>query len=251
MATLYNGIGATYKYKGEIDRFIRWTPTVAVTGGDVVLISAAQLGYALNDIAVGATGNIAAPSDDCLFLVRKSGIGSVTFAIGDPVYFNIGTQLATATSSDVFMGVAEAQYGNMLAADTSAAGATDTQVTVRPLPLTSATTVNIANPATTAITDPGASGAIPITASGYVNMVSAGAETRTLAAPASEGELLLICFQTKVGNIVITCASTFNRTGNNTATFSAAGQSMLLIGIKSGSNLLWMSVVSDAALTTI
>ena len=35
-----------------------------------------------------------------------------------------------------------------------------------------------------AITDPGDAGAIPVTGSGQVALVSAGAETRTLAAPA-------------------------------------------------------------------
>lgn len=103
----------------------------------------------------------------------------------------------------------------------------------------------------TQITDPGASEAIPVTSSGFVEIVTAGPETRTIAAPTVVGQELLIIFKTKVGNCVITVASTVNSGGNNTVSMTAAGQSILLIGICSGSSLIWMNANNGTILTTV
>lgn len=101
------------------------------------------------------------------------------------------------------------------------------------------------------ITDPGNAGAIPVTKTGYCPLVSAGAETRTLAAPSFIGQELLLYAKTAVGNIVVTCATTFNETGNTVATFSAAGQALRLVAVEDGANLRWRCAVADgAALST-
>jgi hypothetical protein len=97
------------------------------------------------------------------------------------------------------------------------------------------------------VADPGASGAIPVTLAGYCPLVTGGAETRTLAAPAFVGQELLLTAKTAVGNCVVTCATTVNAAGNNTITFSAAGQAVLLVAKANGSNIRWSVVSNDGA----
>ena len=88
------------------------------------------------------------------------------------------------------------------------------------------------------IRDPGSSGAIP-PESGMVNLVSTGAETRTLAAPSSMGIMLLINMQTAGGDITLTCASFFNGIANNTVVFASVGDSVMLISVRDGSSFRW------------
>jgi hypothetical protein len=103
-----------------------------------------------------------------------------------------------------------------------------------------------------AIADPGNAGAIPVTTTGNVLLVTAGAETRTIAAATAVGIELLLIFKTKVGNCVITVASTINNTGNNTITFGTAGVSIRLISVVSGTTYRWAVVYNDATtLTTV
>jgi len=102
------------------------------------------------------------------------------------------------------------------------------------------------------ITDPGGAGAIPVTASGSVALVTAGAETRTLAAPTFIGQELTLYCKTFVGNAVVTCATTVNEAGNNTITFSATGQACRLYAVEEGSTLRWrLTSVDGAALSTV
>lgn len=102
------------------------------------------------------------------------------------------------------------------------------------------------------ISDPGDGEAIGVDKSGYVNLVSAGAETRTIAAPTFVGQLLQLNFQTDGGDCVITVATTVNQTGNNTLTFADAGDHLLLQAGQSGANLRWRVVANDGvALTTV
>jgi hypothetical protein len=133
----------------------------------------------------------------------------------------------------------------------AAAGATDE--TVRVLwsgPVSVANTVH--NALTADLADPGNAGAIPVTDSGKCDIVSAGVETRTLAAPTYIGQLLLVSFKTKVGNVTITCATLINQTGNNTILLDTAADSILLVGIASGANKRWRVVMNDGCvLSTI
>lgn len=105
----------------------------------------------------------------------------------------------------------------------------------------------------TVIADPGASGAIPVTATGTVLLTTAGAETRTIAAPTAVGIELLINFETKVGNCVITVVSTINATGNNTITFTTVGWSIRLVSVRTSTSAFrWAVVYTDGAtLTTV
>lgn len=100
--------------------------------------------------------------------------------------------------------------------------------------------------------DPGNGGAIPVDAPGFVNLVTAGAETRTLAAPSFQGQVLQLDFQTDGGDCVVTASAAVNQTGNNTLTFADAGDQLLLIAGRSGANLRWRVVANDGvALSTV
>lgn len=103
-----------------------------------------------------------------------------------------------------------------------------------------------------AIADPGNGGAIPVTASGYVPIVTAGSETRTLAAPSFVGQELLLYVKTDGGTCVITVASAINQTGNNTITTAEVRDVIRLVAIESGSSKVWHVVSNDgAALSTV
>ena len=95
------------------------------------------------------------------------------------------------------------------------------------------------------ITDPGNAAAIPVTQSGTVAIVTAGAETRTLAAPAYVGQELVLYMKTDGGDCVVAIATAVNQTGNNRATFNDAGDVLVLRAIESGANLRWRVVAND------
>jgi hypothetical protein len=104
-----------------------------------------------------------------------------------------------------------------------------------------------------AITDPGNGKTIdsPIKNGGVVSLVSAGAETRTLANPEREGLQLTLGFRTDGGDIVVTAASPINQTGNNTLTFADAGDEITLRAILLGSTPVWRVASNDGvALST-
>ena len=157
---------------------------------------------------------------------------------GDPYGGSAGTGAATTTATNnTAMGIC-----------VSAAGASDEFVLVAlsPSRVTQGALEN-------AITDPGNTAkAIPVTASGNCQLVSTGSDTRTLAAPSFAGQMLLLTHKTDGGSCVVTCATTVNETGNNTITFTNAGDSCLLHGTYDGTNLRWRCTsVDGAALSTV
>jgi hypothetical protein len=96
-----------------------------------------------------------------------------------------------------------------------------------------------------AITDPGDAGAIPVTSGGSCALVTAGAETRTLAAPTYVGQLITLYLKTDGGDCVLTCATAVNQTGNTSLTFADAGDEITLRAIESGANKRWRVVSND------
>lgn len=99
------------------------------------------------------------------------------------------------------------------------------------------------------ITDPGSvTQAIPVTESGSVALVSAGAEDRTVAAPTFAGQTLSIFCETFVGNITVTFATQINVATNTIATFTAASQSIIVMAVVStaAGALVWRVVQNDA-----
>lgn len=81
-----------------------------------------------------------------------------------------------------------------------------------------------------AIEDPGDTETIDAEESGYVNLVSGGAETRTLADPAYIGQILDLFFYTDGGDCVITASSPVNQAGNTSLTFADVGDHLRLVG---------------------
>jgi hypothetical protein len=88
--------------------------------------------------------------------------------------------------------------------------------------------------------------------SGYVPIVTAGFETRTLAIPTFVGQELLLFIKTDGGTCVITVASAINQTGNNTITMAEVNDSIRLHAIDNNGTLAWRVVCNDgAALSTV
>ena len=103
------------------------------------------------------------------------------------------------------------------------------------------------------IPDPGNAGAIDVSRSGYCELTSAAAETRTLADPVFRGQVIDIVFISDGGDCVVTAASAVNQTGNNTITFTDVGEHTRLVGAYNATDgWEWKTIVNDgAALTTV
>ena len=215
------------------DESVDYTPGTDLAAGDVV-VQGDLVGVAKVDCPAGRLGALAVEG---VFDFPKSTAGGSAIATGTVVYWDATAKQATATST-----------GNkQLGRTTLAAVDADTTVRVRLDGITVAT-----NPLSANIADPGNAGAIPVTASGHVDIVTTAAQTRTLAAPSFTGQQLLIGMQTDGGDCVITCATTVNQTGNNTITLNDAGDAVLLVGKVNGANKRWSVVSNDgAALTTV
>lgn len=104
------------------------------------------------------------------------------------------------------------------------------------------------------LADPGDGEAIVITGNNqYIEFVTAGAETRTLADPVRAGIVFHMNMLTDGGNCVVTSASAFNQTGNNTWTFTDIGEYVQIRSIQDASGSFeWREIVNDqAAATTV
>lgn len=103
------------------------------------------------------------------------------------------------------------------------------------------------------IPDPGNAGAISVARSGYCELSTAGAETRTLADPVFKGQVIDFVFVVDGGDCVITAASPINQTGNNTLTFADVGDHLRLVGAYNATDgWEWKVIANDGvALTTV
>ena len=105
------------------------------------------------------------------------------------------------------------------------------------------------------IADPGnTTKAIPVTASGICEIVTTGAETRTIAAPTFAGQVIVINMITDGGDCVITASAAINATGNNTMTFGEVGDVIGLVGRKTAATptYTWAVLFNDGvALSTV
>ncbi|MDA8433699.1 MAG: DUF2190 family protein [Nitrospiraceae bacterium] len=153
----------------------------------------------------------------------------------DQVYWDAGNGVITKTSAG------NTQCGFCV----EAAAAADTTVVMMLVP--GVAVLDLAQSSANAIADPGNAQAIPVTASGVVEIVTAAAETRTLAAPSFLGQLLVLDMKTDGGDCVITCATTVNQTLNNTVTLNDAGDAVTLIAKSNGANLRWSVLANDGA----
>lgn len=217
---------------------IDYTPSSAVAAGQVV-VQGSMIGVAKTPIAANVLGALAVRG---IFDVVKANeqitLGAALYwdADGNPYNGTAGSGCATTTATDnTFIGFAQV-----------AAGATDEVVRVLwNGPVAVANTVH--NALTALIADPGNAGAIPVSDSGHVEIVTAAAETRTLAAPTYLGQLLLVSLKTDGGDCVIAVATLINQTGNNRLTLNDAGDAVLLAAKSSGANIRWSVVSNDGA----
>ena len=231
---------ATFVQAGES---IDYTPVSAVEAGKVV-VQGSMIGVAKRPIAAGVLGALAVRGlFDVVKANEQQALGAALYwdADGNPYGGTAGTGCATTTSSgNTFIGFAQV-----------AAGATDETVRVLwsgPVALTN----TVHNALTADLTDPGNAGAIPVTDSGHCDLVTTGAQTRTLAAPTYVGQMLIVSLKTDGGNCVITCATTVNQTGNNTITLDDAGDAILLVAKANGTNKRWSVVSNDGcSLSTV
>ena len=104
-----------------------------------------------------------------------------------------------------------------------------------------------ANPGAWVLADPGDGGTIAATSLANCALSSAGAETRSLAAPYFEGQILTLSAGGPVpGNITITSSSgAINQTGDTTMVFNNVADSIVLIGANINGSLLWRVLAND------
>jgi predicted RecA/RadA family phage recombinase len=210
-------------------RTLTYTHNAALSSGDVIVVNGAVL-VAVNDTDANAEnvfvyeGKVALPKTAALAIDAL-----------DAVYWDAAAGECNKTAA-----------GNTACGfcQEAAAGA-DSTVTIMLLPTIAI--LSLSQMSSNVIADPGNAGAIPVAAAGVVEIVTAGAETRTLAAPSFIGQVLEICMKTDGGDCVITCATTVNQTGNNTITLNDAGDCVTLIAKQNGANLRWSVVANDGA----
>ena len=215
---------------------IDYTPSANVAAGQVVVLNS-LIGVAARPIAANVPG--ALELEGLFDAVKANGQindGAALYwdADGNPQGGTAGTgALTTTAEGNTFFGFAN-----------GAVGATEETVRVRKV-LVASVTNTIHNELSSVIADPGNAGAIPVTESGHCPIVTAAAETRTLAAPSYAGQMLSVAMKTDGGDCVVTCATGVNQTGNNTITLNDAGDSVVLVGIESGANKRWRVVAND------
>ena len=96
------------------------------------------------------------------------------------------------------------------------------------------------------IPDPGSAGTIDTSHSGYCELTSAAAETRTLADPVYRGQVIDLVFISDLGDITMTASSPVNQTGNNTLTFSDIGEHIRLVGFYNATDgWEWRVIAND------
>lgn len=102
------------------------------------------------------------------------------------------------------------------------------------------------------VSDPGDAGTINVQSNGLaiVPLISAGAETRTLAAPSTVGQQVMLYADTATGTITLTINSGVS--GLSTYAFSAAGQTLHLEAIKVAGTLKWqMAAATNQVVTSL
>lgn len=88
--------------------------------------------------------------------------------------------------------------------------------------------------------DPGNAGTIVVSEDLQIlEVVTGGAETRTLASPTKQGIRFILRLLTHGGNLVVTASAGLNVTGNTAATFDAASEMLVLISVQTSSGFRW------------
>lgn len=104
------------------------------------------------------------------------------------------------------------------------------------------------------IPDPGDGGNIAVAQDlATVELVTTGAETRTLVDPAQANVEVTLVMKTDGGDCVVTASTAVNATGNNTLTFGAVTDIIVLKSVHDGSGgYAWRVIGNDGvALSTV
>jgi len=212
------------KYQ-EAPNTIKWTNSTGsdVSVDDIVVVNG-RVFVACVDIANGSSGTLACRG---VFSVTK--LAGAAWTQFERIYYDeTNSRFTDVADNNVFAGLAcyaalsAATTGYVLLAEEAPADAL-----------------------TRAITDPGDAGAIPNSGSGHVDIVTAAAETRTLADPAKGGLLLLLAMQTDGGDAVVTAASAVNAATNTIMTFAEVTASVLLLSVPNGAGWVWRIIGND------
>lgn len=200
---------------------IDYTPTTAVAAGAVIVLGD-LVGVSRTPIAANALGALSVVG---VFDFPKATTGGSGLTAGTTVFWDATNSVATATSTG------NKQLGKVV----KAAADADTTVRVRLDSMAAAAT----NPVAANIADPGNGQAIPVTASGHVDIVTAAAETRSLAVPTFAGQEILLSMKTDGGDCVVTVADPHIDGTNNTITLNDAGDAVKLSAGVSGAGFVW------------
>jgi len=93
--------------------------------------------------------------------------------------------------------------------------------------------------------------AIPANTSAQYQIITAAAETNTLAIPATRGLVIsLMCEVYAVGDRVVTVASAINQATNTVMTFGAVGDWITLVAVDIGGTLYWRVLANDGVALT-
>jgi len=88
--------------------------------------------------------------------------------------------------------------------------------------------------------DPGDGGTIRVSEDLQIlEMVSAGAETRTLAAPTKPGIRVVLRLMTDGGDLTVEAENGFNSAGDTVATFADVGDVLSLISVSTATGYRW------------
>ena len=94
--------------------------------------------------------------------------------------------------------------------------------------------------------DPGDAGTITVDRSpAYADLVSAAAETRTLARPTVGGAIVTLNMKTDGGDITLTVTGGFNEDADTTYVFASTGEHLTLVAVDVGGTLTWRVLSSD------
>jgi Uncharacterized conserved protein (DUF2190) len=217
--------------------------TVTVSNGNVVVINGVPY-IAQGDIPPLTMGTVA--FNGCVWSGLKA---AGAWTAGDMIFWNAaatqnyggtGAYTNIAAGGGVFVGYA------LITPGTTAGALTGDNYGYF------VKSVSPAGSANNIIPDPGATGAIPVTNSGTVNITTAGAETRTIAAPAAAGlSLILVAYSVGAGTATVNSATTnIGAASHQHIALTANGQSIELLSIAvTGGTFRWAVRYNDG--TTI
>ena len=98
--------------------------------------------------------------------------------------------------------------------------------------------------------DPGNGGTIRVSQDLQIcEMVSAAAETRTLAAPTKPGLRFVLRLMTDGGDVVVTAPEGFNVAGETAATFADASDLLQLMSVSTSTGFRWEVMEGNVGVT--